>query len=536
VNLARALSAVCAAFSAACLAAAAQNAPEGPEAVRWWAHVTTLAGDNMQGRNTGSEAYMAAARYVAGQFETVGLRPAGGDGYFQPVEFLSRQIDEANSTLALVRDGALVPLTLGEHAYFNNRIALAPETEAPLVFAGYGLSIPDFGHDDLKAIDLKGKIAVYIAGAPSNIPGAVQAHFSSAAERAKAFAAAGAIGAISIANPRNADVPWARSSAARLQPAMALADAKLDSSALLRFGAIFNPVHAQMLFDGSPQTVTALLALADEGKPLPAFPLAASVRARTALRTAPASSPNVAAVLEGSDPKLRNEYIVLSAHLDHTGVNPALKGDQIFNGAMDNASGIATLIEVAREFTGPRQLRKPARSILFLAVTGEEKGLLGSRYFANRPTVPAASIVANVNFDMFLPLHPMKYVMALGLEESTLRAPLERAARASGVTVQTDPEPLRNRFIRSDQYNFILQGAPALALKVGYAPGSPEEKLHKDWLRTRYHAPSDDLSQPVDFSAAVTFNRLVTNLVREIAADSRRPRWNGKSFFKRFAR
>lgn len=490
----------------------------------------------MRGRNAGSEEYWTAARYVAGQFDTLGLNAAGTEGFYQPVDFVSRQVDEANSSLTLIRGGKEHPLRLGEHAYFNNRVALAPEVSAPLVFTGYALSIPDFGHDDLKGIDLKGKIAVYIAGAPSNIPGAVQAHFSSAAERARALASAGAIGAISIANPRNADVPWARSSAARLQTAMALAHPKLDASSLLHLGVIMNPAHAEMLFEGAPHSFAQLVAMANAGKPLPKFPIEASIRAKAALRSARTSSPNVAAILEGSEPKLRDEYIVLSAHLDHTGVNPALQGDQIFNGAMDNASGIATLIEVAREFTSPRQLRRPARSILFLAVTAEEKGLLGSRYFANYPTVPVESLVANVNFDMFLPIHPMKQVMALGLEESSLRKPLERSARAVGVTVQSDPEPLRNRFIRSDQYNFILRGVPALALKIGYAPGSPEEKMQKEWIRTRYHAPSDDLQQPVDFEAAVTFNRLVTQLVREIADDKRRPVWNGKSFFKRFSR
>ena len=532
MNFAKALSAI----ALAAHVAAAQNAPSDPAAVRWWAHVTTLANDNMRGRNTGSEEYLTAARYVAGQFETLGLKPAGTEGYFQPVAFVSRQIDESRSSIALVRNGVEQALTLGEHVYFNNRVALAPETAAPLVFTGYGLSIPDFGHDDRKKVDLKGKIAVYIAGAPASIPGAVQAHFSSAGERARAFAAAGAIGAISIANPRNADVPWVRSSAARLQAAMSLADPKLDASARLRFGAVFNPAHAQMLFEGAPHSFTELIALADAKQTLPAFPLAAEIRAKAAMTTGPVSSPNVVAVLEGADPKLRDEYIVLSAHLDHTGVNPALNGDKIFNGAMDNASGIATLIEVAREFAGPRQLRRPGRSLVFLAVTAEEKGLLGSRHYASNPTVPAASIVANINFDMFLPIHAMKYVMALGLEESSLRAPLERAAKAVGVSVQADQEPLRNRFIRSDQYNFILQGIPALALKVGYTPGSPEERVQKDWIRTRYHAPSDDLTQPVDFAAAITFNRLVTQLVREVADEKKRPRWNDRSFFKRFAR
>ena len=514
----------------------AQNAPTDPAAIRWWAHVTTLADDNMRGRDTGSEEYLMAARYVAGQFDTLGLKPAGTNGFYQPVALLTRQVDESGSSLELVRNGEAKALTLGTHAYFNSRVALAPRTEAELVFVGYGLSIPEFGHDDLNAMDLKGKVAVYLSGAPSAIPGSVQAHFSSAAERNKALAAVGAAGFISIANPRSADTPWERSSAARTQTAMTLAGPQLDVSTLVRFGAVFNPAHAQMLFEGAPHSFEDLIAMASSGKALPRFPLHASVRAAVALRTSEATSPNVAAVLEGSDAKLKNEYIVLSAHLDHTGVNPALAGDQIFNGAMDNASGIATLIEVAREFSGPRQLRKPARSILFLAVTGEEKGLLGSRYFAAQPTVPAEAMVANVNFDMFLPLHAMKHVLAFGLEESSLRQPLERAARGVGVAVMSDPEPLRNRFIRSDQYNFILRGVPALALKVGYAPGSPEEQIQKNWTRTRYHAVSDDLAQPVDFSAVVTFNRLVTQLVREIDGEKKRPRWNDKSFFRRFAR
>jgi Zn-dependent M28 family amino/carboxypeptidase len=513
----------------------AQNAPTDPAAIRWWAHVTTLAADNMRGRNAGSEEYLMAARYVAGQFDTHGLKPAGTEGFYQSVALLTRQVDESGSSLELVRNGTARALTLGTHAYFNNRVALAPDTTAELVFAGYGLSIPEFGHDDLKGVDLKGKVAVYLAGAPSTIHGTVQAHFSSAAERNKALAAAGATGFISIANPRHTDVPWERSSAARTQAAMTLADPKLDVSALVRLGIVFNPAHAQMLFEGTPHSFDELVAMATAGKPLPRFPLNAAVRAKVALRTSEATSPNVVGVLEGSDPKLKNEYIVLTAHLDHTGVNPNLQGDQIFNGAMDNASGIATLIEVAREFAGPRQLRKPARSIVFAALTGEEKGLLGSRYFAARPTVPAGDIVANINMDMFLPLHAMKHILALGMEESSLRQPLERAARTVGVSVMSDPEPLRNRFIRSDQYNFILRGVPALALKVGSTPGSPEEQIQKNWTRTRYHAVSDDLAQPVDFTAVVTFNRLVTQLVREIDSDRKRPRWNGKSFFKRFA-
>ncbi|MEZ5400707.1 MAG: M28 family peptidase [Bryobacteraceae bacterium] len=525
---------VIAAVSAAALLA---SEPTGADAKRWWAHVTTLAADSLEGREAGSPGHRTAAEYVAGQFQAVGLKPGNKGSYYQPVPLVRRELDEAASSITIIDAGGRESvLELGKQAYLNLRVDLAPEVEAPLVFAGNGLSAPAYKHDDLAGLDLKGKIAVYIAGAPESLPGAVQAHYSSSAERARALAAAGAIGAISISNPKNQDLPWARSSASRLQPAMTLADPALDSSSLLRFGAVFNPESAQMLFNGAPQTFAQLLEIATKREKLPTFPLKVRLRAKATLRKSKLESDNVVGLLEGSDRKRRNEYLVLSAHLDHIGVNRALKGDQINNGAMDNASGVATLIEVARGLTSGRVLRRPARSILFVAVTGEEKGLLGSRSFANRAPAPAKQMIANLNFDMFLPIHPMTKVMVLGLEESTLRQPLERAAKRVGVAVQADLEPLRNRFIRSDQYNFILAGVPALALKVGYDEGSEQEKIQKEWIHTRYHAPSDDLAQPVDFDAAVIFNRLVTELALEVADQKARPEWLRDSFFRQFAR
>ncbi len=510
--------------------------PNGPAAKRWWSHITTLAADGLGGRDAGSDGHRTAAEYVAGQFRAVGLKPGFQGSFLQPVPLESRQLDEPASSMTLVgKGGGEVVLKLGEQAYFNIRVDLAPEIDAPLVFVGNGLSVPSHDHDDLSGVDLKGKIAVYVSGAPSTLPGAVQAHFSSAAVRAQALAAAGAVGAIGISNPSNQDLPWERSSASRLQPAMTLADPALDSSKLLRFGAVFNPADAQMLFEGAPQSFAQILAIADRREKLPAFPLTMRLRAKAVVRRATLTSENVVGLLEGSDRKLRSEYIVLSAHLDHIGVNPHLKGDQINNGAMDNASGIATLIEIARDLSSGRVLRRPKRSILFVAVTAEEKGLLGSRFFANRPPAGAKAMIANLNFDMFLPIHPMTKVMVLGLEESTLRKPLEAAAKSVGVAVQTDLEPLRNRFIRSDQYNFILRGIPALAMKVGYDEGSAQEKLQKEWIRTRYHAPSDDVDQPVDFDAAMIFNRLVRELTLEVANQSKRPEWNRDSFFRIFA-
>jgi Zn-dependent M28 family amino/carboxypeptidase len=237
--------------------------------------------------------------------------------------------------------------------------------------------------------------------------------------------------------------------------------------------------------------------------------------------------------LEGTDPRLKDEYVIFSAHLDHLGIAAPIKGDSLYNGAMDNAAGIATMLDVAASLH--EKNAKPKRSILFVAVCGEEKGLLGSRYYATHPTVDAKHIVADINTDMFLPLFPMKSVIALGADESTLGDDAAAVAKSLGTHLQPDPEPLRNSFIRSDQYSFIRRGIPALALKLGYAPGSPEAAIVKAWLTERYHAPSDDLDQPIDHEAAGKFDRFVASLLLRIANEKQRPEWRDKSFFKRFA-
>jgi Zn-dependent M28 family amino/carboxypeptidase len=518
-----------AAAVAASLPGQAANEPDS----RWWKHVEFLASDALEGRDTGSEGHRKAAAYVAEQFKAAGLAPAGTHGYLQPVQFRSRRIVEAESSLALVRDGKAEPVVLGTDAAFSMRIDPAPRVEAPLAFVGYGLSIPELKIDDLAGQDLKGKVAVFLTGSPADVPDALSAHAQSGAVRWPALKAAGAIGAIVLQTPRRQEPPWERASLARLQPAMALADAALDDTAGQQVAIAFNPASAERLFAGSGHTFAEMVALADDRRPLPSFALPSRVRATVKVESAPVTSDNVAGVLRGSDPALRDEYIVLSGHLDHLGIGGAVNGDRIYNGAMDNASGIASLIETARALAARPQ--RPKRSVLFVAVTAEEKGLLGSRYFAYHPTVPAKAIVANINMDMFLPLFPMRAVMVFGLDESDLGATVRRVASSMGFSVQGDPEPLRNRFIRSDQYSFIRRGIPALALKVGYEPNSEDAAKHAAWTKERYHAPSDDLQQPVDRQAAVGFNDLLERLTVAVADAPQRPRWNDTSFFKRFA-
>jgi Zn-dependent M28 family amino/carboxypeptidase len=515
--------------------------PADDAQTRWWNHVKTLADDSFEGRQTGSEGYRKAAAYVAGQFERAGLKPAGTKGYFQSVQFTRRRIVEAQSQVALVRagaeggaskDGKEDVLRFGDDVTISLRAELTPSVEAPLVFAGYGLSAPDAGHDDLAGLDLAGKVAVFITGTPASITGAPAAHYQNWGVRWAALKATGAIGAVSIPNPKNMEQPWAQTAPSRLNPVMTLVDPRFNDLAGMKVSVTVNPASAERLFSGSGRTFDELAALAAERKPLPRFALPATLRVRARLESTAIESDNVAALLPGADPALAREHVVLTAHLDHVGVGAPVNGDRIYNGAMDNAAGIATLIEVARHMAAAAE--RPKRSVLFVAVTGEEHGLLGSRYFAGDPTVPTSSIVANINMDMFLPLYPMKSVMVLGLDESDLGDRVRDVAARSGLAVMADPQPQRNRFTRSDQYSFIRQGVPALAMKVGAEPGSAEAEIDARWTKERYHQPSDDLQQPVDVGAAVAFTRLVGALSSEIASHPARPRWKATSFFKRF--
>jgi len=481
----------------------------------------------MKGRETGSQEHRIAAEYIAIQFKDAGLKPAGTKGYFQPVPFTSRRIVESKSSLALVRGSTVVPVLLGDEATFSMRITPAPHVEAPMVFAGYGLQIPEARHDDLAGLDLKGRVVVLLTGGPSSIPGPLLAHYQNT--RWSYLKAAGAVGVVSIQNPKGQDIPWDRSKLARFLPSMSIADPALDETTGQQLAVTVNPAAAEKFLEGSGHAFRDILALSNAGQVLPRFSIPFSVRATVATESESISSDNVVGILPGTDPALKNQYVVVSAHLDHIGVG-TMEGDNIYNGAMDNASGIATLIE-----TATAAAKKPfKRSVIFLAVTAEEKGLLGSRYFANKPTVPAAAIVADLNTDMFLPLFPLKSLIVQGLEESDLAADLRKTARGMGIEVYSDPEPERNAFVRSDQYSFIRTGVPSISLKVGFTKGSPEHEIVKKWRAERYHAPSDDLSQPIDRQAAEDFDKVYLALLEAVADRPTRPAWNSDSFFKRF--
>ena len=505
--------------------------PAAAQAARWWSDVKALSHDSMRGRETGSREHRQAAEFVAAAFRKAGLTPLGTQGFLQPVRFATRTVDEGRSELSLVRGARAERLVLGEDAAFVLRAPLAPRVDAPLVFAGYGLELPAYGINDLEGLDLRGKVVVYMTQMPRNVPGPVISH--SRAQAWETFRQRGAVGMLTLAGSRVNDTAFARQARNRLTPQMTLADPALDAQRGNQLSVTFNAARAGKLFDGAPVHWASIAARADSGLALPHFALPVRIRSRTQLVRGSVASDNVVGLRRGTDPTLRNEYVVLTAHLDHVGVGRPVNGDSIYNGAMDNASGTALLMETARALE--EQGAALRRSVLFVAVTAEEKGLLGSRYYANHPTVPSRSIIANLNTDMFMPLMPARLIMVNGLEESNLADDARRAGQAVGIEVITDPEPEENRFIRSDQYSFILRGVPALSLKVGFRRDSPEHELVKQFRATRYHFPQDDVDKPVDLQAAEDFGKFYLRLVQEVANRDTRPSWNAESYFRKFA-
>jgi Zn-dependent M28 family amino/carboxypeptidase len=500
----------------------------------WWSHVKYLADDSLEGRDTGSEGLRKAQAYAVEQFKKAGLEPAGTDGFYQPVSFTQYELDEAKSSLALVANGETKSLSFADDAFFSARATHASvRVTAPLVFAGYGLKIPERNLDELAGLDVKGKIVVYLAGSPSDIPTALASHYQTAGERWKALKAAGAIGVVAVMNPASMDIPWSRISLNRNHPAMDLAGEEFNETPGEQLGVVFNPAAAESLFAGSGHTFAEIAALGKDRKPLPHFALAASLKADATVLTKKVESANLVGKLPGSDSALKNEYVVLSAHIDHIGIGAPINGDKIYNGAMDDGSGSALVMDIAASLKAHPE--KLSRSVIFLLVTAEEKGLLGSKYFAAHPTVAAKSIVADVNVDMFLPIVPLKILKIEGIEESDLGSNAAKIAQSMGIKPIADPEPLRNAFIRSDQYSFIKKGVPAVKVDVGFELGTPEQKIFKDWLTNRYHAPSDDVNQPVDLQAAATYEEFTRRLLISTADDPAKPQWKSDSFFRRYA-
>lgn len=459
---------------------------------RWWAHVKILAADNMEGRDTGSEGYRRAARYVVEQFERAGLKPAGENGYYQTVPLKALRLRKDESSIALVSAERVTPLRIYQDVTVALRVGMPLSIDAPMVFAG----------DDVTGVDFKGKIAVTIAGGRPR--------------------STGALGTLSIDNPRAIEParwPVAYATTMSIEGKERAAGAGVQMR--------FNSAEAGKLLAGSGHTFAELLELAVAKKPLPTFALTEKIRAQLKVDAESLKSDNILAVLPGSWPSVADEYVVVSAHLDGYGFGEPVNGDGLYNGALDDSAYVAELIELAAAYH--RKGVAPHRSLLFCVFTGEEKGLLGSDYFTSHFTIPKEKIVADINLDYLRPIFPLKILTTLGLEESTLGEAARKAAEPLGIRIQDDDEPERGLFRRSDQYNFIRNGIPGVAFIFGYERGSAEEMVYRKWYAERYHRPSDDVNQPVDFEAAGKFNTFFSNLVDIVANAEERPRWRAGS-------
>lgn len=522
--------------------AVAQNITNNPAQVsanNIRAHMAFLASDRLHGREAGTPDYDRAANYVAAQMKTMGLLPMGDQrngerGYFQHVPLIAYRTADKGKLVLRDDSGRNQPLIFGkDYLVGGSPLAASQEIEAPLVFVGFGLVAPEHGRDDYRGLDVKGKIVVALAGAPKFLQTEERAYYRSGRVKLAAAEKHGAVGFISVGTLTGEKLyPFAN--AVRQYRSWGMTwrkpDGKPFMTATIPFLAGISVAGAHKLLGKDADKILAS-AETDAGQ-VTGFALPFSLHAVLHSEIRASESENIVGVFPGADPQLQNDYVVLSAHLDHIGITPPVKGDSINNGALDNASGVATTLEVARLLRVAKT--PPKRSILFLIDTAEEKGLIGAEYFARNPTVPGRAIVADVDLDMPILTYDFTDVVAFGADRSSIGPAVKRAAARMNIKLSPDPTPDEGLFTRSDHYRFVEQGVPAVFLATGYANGG--QAATEFFMKNHYHKPSDDLSQPIRYDVGAKFARLNYEVTRELA-DGPRPSWNKGDFFAgKFAR
>ncbi len=518
----------------AALAAPLATTVDNPAAARVRSHVEFLADDLLEGRGTGTRGHEIAAAYVATQFRAVGLKPAGDKGgWYQWVPFRRATLIPGKSSIAMTVDGksaAVSEFDLGLRPSLTEKVRAI---DAGMVFVGYGLSDRALGIDDYAGLETRGKIVVMLRGTPAGIPGDIAAHL---ADSKSAIAAAhGAIGVaeIGLAAPRPAPPGVPRTSLYSKRAAVNWVDAAGKSGAddgSLKVTLNIAPTMAERLFAGAPKSLTAVRAEAKKAKARPrGFPLRPTVSIHSESAWEDFKSPAVVALLPGSDTRLKSEYVAMMGHLDHLGLKKDAKPgeDNVYNGALDNAAGVATLLEAARQFADSG--RAPRRSILFVAHTGEELGLLGADYFAAHPPVPIGQIVGGVDLDMPVPLYQFNDVVAFGGDHSTIARAVAEAGKAMNISVSPDPMPEQAIFTRSDHYQFVKRGVPAILLFTGYGNGGKAK--FDEFFAKNYHQLSDDLKLPILWDAAARYAEFNYRIARQLADQDPRPLWYQGNYF-----
>lgn len=530
-------------FAATALAAivAAPLSAQTIDTNRLKRHVQTLSADSYEGRAPATKGEQLTVDYLIKEFRAAGLQPGGDlrDGkrlWTQALPLLKSDI-VGTPQLQLRTAAGMLPLTQGEQiavrAPMNgqSQVRLA---NAPLVFVGYGVTAPEISYDDYAGIDVTGKIVLAAYNAPAKLNSEIRAHYASPVQKLKNAANRGAAGVIFMFTPEDQErIPWAYAKARMSEPGVTTLqpDGKpFINEPRMTAVAYVNDTGAKKLFAGAPTSIEDAIASIVRSEPKSfALPVSASIKVATT--HSDAMSANVVARLEGSDPALAKTSVLLTAHLDGVGIGEEVNGDRINNGAYDNATGSAILLEVARAL-GARP-RAPKRSVLVVFVTAEEKGLLGSDYFARHPVKAAGQMVADVNLDMPVFMTPSNDLVAFGSENSTLDAVVKRAAQAEGYVAAPDPMPEENIFVRSDQYSFVKQGVPSVYLMPGFTPVDPKSTTPRfeEFRKQHYHKPSDDLSLPMDLDALARFTRVNYRVIAAIANDPVAPTWKPGNFF-----
>jgi hypothetical protein len=498
--------------------------------------VVFLADDLLEGREAATRGHDLAARYVASVLQAIGVEPGGPSGsYFQDVPLRESRVTGGALMLAPPA-GASAPLDVpGDGVVLADHFRPVSDVTAPVVYAGFGVTAPELGYDDYAGIDPRGKIVLALYGAPAHFPSEPRAHYATAEQKLRNAARRGAVGLVITFLPDDERrYPWEqwRETAAGAQMTWRNAEnVPANYPAEIRGRAYLSGRGKAKLFAQSPTMLDEIHAAAEKGRPR-AFDLPLSLTIRTTTSHRDVASPNVVGMLKGREPGLAASYVVLTSHLDHVGIGKAIGGDTVYNGAYDNAAGCAVLLEVARALADPAS--RPRRSVIVAFVTAEEKGLVGSDYFAANPGVPRRSMVANVNVDMPVLQWPFTEILAFGAENSSLGERVAAAVKPLGLRVAPDPMPQENLFVRSDQYSFVKHGIPAVFIMPGHGSSDPARngsELFSRFFSQHYHRPSDDSSLSLDLGAAARFVDATRRIVLAVADQAGAPSWHPANFF-----
>ena len=503
--------------------------------LRLEADVRFLSDDMLEGREAGTRGYDLAALYVAEAFRGIGLDPGGDDNsYYQQVPLREVKRDPNGiAKLTLSKGGEPISLTENEDYFvFTSDQSTNAVVEAPAIFVGFGLVSEENDRDDFEGLNVEGKIVFVMMGSPKFLNSEERAYYSSI--KGKNASDRGAVGYVSVYTDTLEGVfPFTRlveyySSISGMGWLDEEGQPFSLSPNLKGFAALSLDGAEQVFAKNKHNWAEILDAAESDAGEVPGFNTGIQARIEVDSLHRQTESPNVVGILPGSDPLLRDEFVILTAHLDHDGIQPSEDpdDDEIFNGAMDNTVGVAAMLEVSRLLS----INPPKRSVVFVALAAEEKGLLGSDFFARHPTVPSESMVAVVNLDMPIMTYDFADVVAFGAERSTLFPVVEAALKQHGLILSPDPLPDEGLFTRSDHYSFVKQGIPAVYLSPGFAAGG--EVAQAEFRQAHYHQVSDEVEH-VDFDALAKFSDTKYSIAVGIANMPTRPVWKRGDFFGR---